>query len=157
METLNVTELVEDALRMSSSALARHDIQVVKDFGEPVAILVEKHKVLQILVNPVRNAKHACADSGHQEKRLTIRVSNGDDRIRIAVKDNGVGIPRENLTRIFAHGFTTKKDGHGFGLHSGVLAAKEMGGSLGLHSNGVGQGATFTLELPLLSPKAARG
>ena len=77
----------------------------------------------------------------------------GDDRVRIAVTDNGVGIPTENLTRIFAHGFTTKKDGHGFGLHSGALAAQEMGGSLSAQSEGVGRGATFTLELPLESEK----
>jgi len=156
-ETLDVTELVEDALRMSSSALARHDVHVVKDFGEPAPILVEKHKVLQILVNLVRNAKHACEGSSRQEKRMTIRVSNGEGRIRIAVKDNGVGIPRENLTRIFAHGFTTKKDGHGFGLHSGALAARELGGSLSVQSEGADQGATFILELPLLSPKVAHG
>ena len=62
--------------------------------------------------------------------------------------DNGIGIPPENLTRIFNHGFTTRKDGHGFGLHSGALAAKEMGGSLTVHSGGTGQGAAFTLELP---------
>jgi PAS domain S-box-containing protein len=155
-ETLNVSELIEDALRMNSSALARHDIQIVKEFGEPAPILVEKHKLLQILVNLVRNAKHACQDSGRQEKRLTIRVSNGDGRIRIVVKDNGVGIPRENLTRIFAHGFTTKRNGHGFGLHSGALAAKEMGGSLSVHSDGPGKGAVFTLELPVKQESSAK-
>jgi signal transduction histidine kinase len=80
---------------------------------------------------------------------MTVRVTNGDDRMRIAVMDNGVGIPAENLTRIFNHGFTTRKDGHGFGLHSGALAAKEMGGALRVHSDGPGLGATFTLELPL--------
>jgi len=67
----------------------------------------------------------------------------------VSVSDNGVGITEENLTRIFVHGFTTKKDGHGFGLHSGVLAAREMGGSLTVHSAGTGAGATFTLKLPL--------
>jgi signal transduction histidine kinase len=70
-------------------------------------------------------------------------------RVVVTVKDNGIGIAPDNLTRIFSHGFTTKKDGHGFGLHSGALAAKEMGGSLAAHSEGQGTGATFTLELPL--------
>jgi signal transduction histidine kinase len=82
---------------------------------------------------------------------VTVRVSNGDDRVKISVMDNGVGISQNNLTRIFNHGFTTKKDGHGFGLHSGALAAREMGGSLNVHSDGSGQGATFTLELPVSS------
>jgi signal transduction histidine kinase len=109
---------------------------------------VEKHKILQILVNLLRNAKYACDESERADKRLTVRVADGEGRIKISVMDNGVGISPENLTRIFNHGFTTRKGGHGFGLHSGALAAKEMGGSLTVHSDGPGQGATFTLELP---------
>jgi PAS domain S-box-containing protein len=148
-ETLKVADLVEDALRMNSSALIRHDIQIVKDLEDGPAITTEKHKVLQILVNLINNAKHACHGSGRQQHELTIRVRHGNDRVRIAVSDNGVGIPPENLTRIFNHGFTTKKNGHGFGLHSGALAAKELGGSLIAHSDGAGCGATFTIELPI--------
>ncbi len=148
-ETLQVTDLVEDALRMNSSSFARHDIQVIRDFENVAPVTVEKHKALQILVNLVRNAKHACDDSGRQEKRLTIRVSQQSDAARITVSDNGIGIPPENLTRIFAHGFTTKTNGHGFGLHSSALAAKELGGSLSASSDGPGRGATFILELPL--------
>ena len=105
--------------------------------------------VLQILVNLVRNAMQACEASSTQDKSLTIRVSQEAGRIRVAVADNGSGILPEHLPRIFAHGFTTKKDGHGFGLHSAALSAKEMGGSLAVQSDGPGQGATFTLELPM--------
>jgi signal transduction histidine kinase len=104
--------------------------------------------VLQILVNIIRNAKQACEASHRSEKKLTIRASNGDDRVRISITDNGVGIAPENLSRIFVHGFTTKKDGHGFGLHSGAQVAKEIGGALVAQSSGLGEGATFTLELP---------
>src|SRR5438034_11814451 len=96
------------------------------------------NKVLQILVNLIRNAKYACDAAGRPDKRLTVRVTNGDHHVRIAVIDNGIGIPPENLTRIFNHGFTTRKDGHGFGLHSGALAAQELGGSLTPHSDGSG-------------------
>jgi len=149
-ETVQVTDLLEDTLRMDSAEQAHHDIEVVKEFEHAPAITVEKHKVLQILMNLVRNAKQACREAGREEKRLTLRVTNGDDRVRIAVSDNGVGIAPENLARIFSHGFTTKKDGHGFGLHSAVAAAKEMGGELRVHSDGIGHGATFTLELPLI-------
>jgi PAS domain S-box-containing protein len=156
-ETLQVTDLVDEALRMNSPGLLRRDIRVIKEFEKVPSMMVEKHKVLQIIVNLVRNAKQACDNPGRAEKRLTLRVTNGNDRIRIAVTDNGIGIPSENLTRIFGHGFTTKKSGHGFGLHSGALAAKEMGGSLSVHSNGPGTGATFTLELPLQLPGGANG
>jgi PAS domain S-box-containing protein len=147
-EMVNVVDLVEDSLRINEAALSRHRVEVIREF-EPVPPLnVEKHKILQILVNLLRNAKHACQDSERADKRITVRVAHGEGRIRISVIDNGVGIPLDNLTRIFNHGFTTRKDGHGFGLHSGALAAKEMGGSLTVHSDGPGQGAAFTLELP---------
>jgi C4-dicarboxylate-specific signal transduction histidine kinase len=111
---------------------------------------VDKHKVLQILVNLVHNAKYALDQAEGREKLLTIGIAmNGDKRLKITVSDNGVGIPAENLTKIFSHGFTTRKDGHGFGLHSGANAAREMGGNLTVQSDGAGQGATFTLDLPL--------
>ncbi|HXD00607.1 MAG TPA: ATP-binding protein [Verrucomicrobiae bacterium] len=148
-EVVKVTDLVEDALRMNASALIRHDVHFFREYNEPLPeITVEKHKALQILVNLIRNAKQACDASGSEDKRLTMRVTNGGDRVRIALIDNGIGIPAENLSRVFNHGFTTKKDGHGFGLHSSCLAAKEMQGTLTAHSDGTGKGATFTLELP---------
>jgi PAS domain S-box-containing protein len=153
-ETLQLTELVEDTLRMNAESFAHHDVQVVRDFADVPPVMVEKHKVIQILVNLVRNAKHACDAVPHAEKRLTLRVYQGGDSVNIAVSDNGIGIPRENLAHIFNHGFTTKKDGHGFGLHSGALAAQEMGGELRVESPGAGRGATFTLALPLHSPSS---
>jgi signal transduction histidine kinase len=149
MEIAPVCDLVEDALKMCSSALVSHGINVIRDFRPVKPINIQKHQVLQILVNLIRNAKQACDETGRPDKRLTIRIANGEDHVNITVIDNGVGIAPENLTRIFAHGFTTKKDGHGFGLHSGALAAKEMGGSLTVHSGGLGCGTMFTLGLPM--------
>jgi signal transduction histidine kinase len=148
-EIVPVGDLLEDALRMNEGALNRHQVEVVREFRETPAITIEKHKVLQILVNLVSNAKYACTNSGRADKRLTLRVVDGDGRVRISVIDNGVGIAAENLTRIFQHGFTTKKGGHGFGLHSGALAAMELGGALTVQSEGPGRGATFILELPI--------
>ena len=147
-EIINLRELVEDSLRMNVGALDRHGVEIVREFADVPPVNVDRHKVLQVLVNLIRNAKHACQDSARADKRLTVRLADGDGRIKISVSDNGVGIAPENLARIFNHGFTTRTDGHGFGLHSGALAAKEMGGALTVHSDGVGQGATFTLELP---------
>jgi signal transduction histidine kinase len=152
-EMINVVDLVEDSMRMNEGTLSRHGVEVIREFQNVPPMNVEKHKILQILVNLLRNAKHACQESDRADKRLTVRVANGDGGVRISVIDNGIGIPPENLIRIFSHGFTTRKDGHGFGLHSGALAAKEMGGSLTVHSDGPGQGAMFTLELPCPTPE----
>jgi PAS domain S-box-containing protein len=148
-EITNITDLLEDTLRMNEGALLRHGVRVVRDYDRVSAINTEKHKILQILVNLVRNAKYACSDSGRADKCMVLRVAEDQGWLKVSVSDNGVGIPRENLTRIFGHGFTTRKDGHGFGLHSGALAAQELGGFLRVHSEGAGQGATFTLELPV--------
>jgi PAS domain S-box-containing protein len=151
-EVIQITDLIEDALRINASGLERHHIQVARDFEEVPPIRVEKHKVLQILVNLIRNSKYACNEGGKPDKRLTVRMVKRGGGVQIEVIDNGVGIPPENLSRIFNHGFTTRKDGHGFGLHSGALAAQEMGGSLIARSDGLGRGATFTVELPSVPP-----
>jgi PAS domain S-box-containing protein len=148
-ENLPVVGLVEDAMQLNKGAMTRHNIKIVRDFADVPPVLTEKHKVLQILVNLIRNAKYACDDRGENDKQITLRVFNGDGKVKISVIDNGIGIAPENLTRIFNHGFTTRKEGHGFGLHNGAIVAKELGGALIAFSEGPGRGATFTLELPV--------
>jgi PAS domain S-box-containing protein len=149
-ENLPVAGLVEDALRMNTAAFDRHHIELIREFDENTpSVCVDRHKVLQILINLLRNAKHAMDGRIDHEKRMVIRVGMASpDRVKVTVCDNGVGIDSNHLTKVFNHGFTTKKDGHGFGLHSGANAAKEMGGTLTAHSDGPGKGAEFTLELP---------
>jgi len=149
-ESLPATELVEDALRINATAFDRHGIELLREFDNNLPIVcVDRHKVLQILINLLRNAKHAMDEQNPDHKRLVVRVSpTPAAAVRISIIDNGVGIPLENINKIFNHGFTTKKNGHGFGLHSGANAAKEMGGCLFGRSDGPGQGAEFTLELP---------
>jgi PAS domain S-box-containing protein len=156
-EMVDIRTLVEDSLRMNEGAFSRHGVTLVRDFQEVPLITVDKHKVLQILVNVIRNAKYACDESGSAEKRVTVSVRAVNGMMLIAIIDTGVGIPAENLERIFSHGFTTRKGGHGFGLHSCALAAKDLGGSLQSESAGPGQGATFTLTLPLTQPEQHRG
>ncbi len=147
-EALPPATLFEDALRLNSAALARHDVEVVREFEEVPLVQVERHKVLQILTNLIRNAKYALDEAQRPDKRLVLRIEAGGRGVRLIVRDNGIGISAANLERIFTHGFTTKKDGHGFGLHASTLEAKEMGGSLTVQSEGSGKGATFILELP---------
>jgi signal transduction histidine kinase len=148
-EEANPIELVEDSLRMDLNSLTRNGIEIVRQFEPVPSMVVDKNKVLQILINLIRNARHACDESARPDKRLIVQVRANGGGIQIVVEDNGVGIPTENLTRIFNHGFTTRKNGHGFGLHSGALAAREMGGALIAFSGGPGTGARFLLELPL--------
>jgi PAS domain S-box-containing protein len=152
-ETAQAAELMENALKMNEAAYSRHSVKLIREFEEVPPILVDKHKVLQILINLLQNAKRACSQSAQAERKVTVRIRrNGERAIRMEVADNGVGIPPENLTRIFAHGFTTQSDGHGFGLHNGALTARQLGGTLAAQSEGCGKGAVFILELPLDTP-----
>jgi PAS domain S-box-containing protein len=156
IESLSIRDLVEDAVQMHTAALTRHGVLLVREYQDVPVMSLDKHKVLQILVNLIRNAKYAMDSANRRDKRLTIGIANTpNNNVQISVSDNGIGIPAENLTRIFSHGFTTKRDGHGFGLHSGAIAAREMGGSLVARSDGPGHGATFVLELPLRAQSAA--
>jgi signal transduction histidine kinase len=152
-ESVAVADLVNDSVRLNAEAFSRHGVTLACEFEEVPGITVDKHRVLQILVNLIRNAKYACEDSGGSDKRITIRVTRCALGVAIAVVDNGVGIPTENMTRIFSHGFTTRPGGHGFGLHSAALAAQELKGSLQVASDGPGCGATFRLELPIAPAK----
>jgi len=163
-EAVDIREVVDDALRMSSAAFERHHIEVVREHCDMPTMVLNRQELLQILVNLTRNAKEAICErsagvsSGERstDRRLTIQTNCVDcGRLVIKVIDTGTGIAPENLTRIFAHGFTTKKDGHGFGLHSSALAAQEMGGTLRAYNNEAGPGAQFVLELPLRKEEPA--
>ena len=150
LERVSIVTMVEHTLRMNQLGLERLKIKVIRQYAEVPDLMVDKHKVLQILTNLVQNAKHALDSAPGRDKRLTIGIRRqGDDLVEVTVTDNGEGIAPDNLTRIFSYGFTTRQQGHGFGLHSGANAAKEMGGQLTAHSAGPGQGAVFTLVLPL--------
>jgi signal transduction histidine kinase len=160
IESLKVGELLDDALRMNAGALARHRVTIVKNLADLPELPLDRHRLLQILVNLISNAKHAMNDTAGQDPCITLATRLADVAHRsilsIEVADNGEGIAPENLARLFSHGFTTRKNGHGFGLHSCVLAAQEMGGSLTVRSAGVGQGATFTLEIPVETQEVRR-
>ncbi|MFO1498138.1 MAG: ATP-binding protein [Verrucomicrobiota bacterium] len=149
LEDLPISDVIEDALRLQMSGFTRHGINLERHFEPVPRVRVDKHKVLQILVNLFRNARDAVADCPPEARLITVSVQPAENNlVSIQVRDTGTGIEPQNLTRVFQHGFTTKTNGHGFGLHSGALAAKQMSGSLFASSEGKGRGATFTLQLP---------
>ncbi|HEX8438392.1 ATP-binding protein [Archangium sp.] len=150
-EPVVLGDLLEDALRINSAGLVRHQVKVQRQLTPLPPVLTDKHKMLMILVNLVSNAKYAMDGVTPVERLLTVKLEqHAPDRARIEIHDNGMGIAPELLTRIFQYGFTTREEGHGFGLHSSALAAQELGGTLTVHSDGPGRGATFTLESPFV-------
>ncbi len=151
-EPVVVSELMEQALSINLSPLSQHHVKIVRNYADTPLIISDKHQILQILVNLIRNATHAMIENPGDSHclSLTIDQSPEDHRIQLSVHDTGVGINPEHLTRIFSQGFTTKPEGHGWGLHSSALAAKSLQGTLHAFSDGEGQGARVTLDLPFI-------
>jgi PAS domain S-box-containing protein len=153
IETVELSSLVQDAIQIGQCTLGESEVEISKQINIDIEVETDKHRVLQILVNLIRNAMHACQDTDQEEpKQIQITASQPTDAFfMIDVSDNGIGIEPGNLTSIFNHGFTTKESGKGFGLHSCANVAKELGGSLIAVSSGIGTGATFSLNLPVKS------
>ncbi len=150
-ESIVLNELVEDALRFQRGRCEAADVALLVDFAELPRVRVDRARVLEILLNLLANAREAVERAPPSDLRhVLVRTRRVDrDRVAIDVIDTGVGIPAENLVDVFAQGFTTKRDGDGFGLHSSACIASELGGGLKAHSEGAGQGACFTLVLPV--------
>lgn len=152
-QPVNAAGLMEDAVRINQSSIEKYSIEIVREFDSLAAVMLDQHRVLQILINLVSNAIRATNESSSPSKCIVLTIKDetvaNSPRILFQVQDNGVGIAPENMTRIFTYGFTTRSDGHGFGLHSAANAAKEMGGELTAASDGPSTGSTFTLRLPI--------
>ena len=157
-EKAAVEELMEQALMMGMPEPEKYGIRVVREYAQVPTIMTDRHHVLQILVNVITNAKNSMVEYPGKSHCLTLRIGLPADRresVRFEVIDTGGGITAENFPRLFAQGFTTRKAGHGLGLHSAAISAKNLGGLLQAQSEGEGRGATFMLDLPLTLLEAA--
>jgi C4-dicarboxylate-specific signal transduction histidine kinase len=150
LERMALAELVEMALRLHAADFERSGVEVVRRYSPLPEMRVEKHKVLQILVNLISNACNALVRGRVEQRRLIVHLGwQPETRWHICVEDNGMGIAPEHLDKLFRFGFTTRQGGQGIGLHVSALAAQEMGGALNAHSDGPGRGAAFILEVPV--------
>lgn len=150
VEPIAIHVLLDDALKFHAGSFGRHGIVVERDYADLPDIVIDKQRLMQIVINLVKNAKEALLEQGEGQRHLRIRTRTNANRLIVEVSDSGVGIEKDKLSRIFSHGFTTKTKGHGFGLHSCANAATEMEGKLSVQSDGHLKGATFTLDLPFV-------
>jgi signal transduction histidine kinase len=156
LEEVDPRELLEAALSLTAGATSGPAPEVVREFQQLPPCPLDRHRLMEVLVNLVQNARQALSAPGLAERRLVLRVACPDpDELCIEIEDSGPGIAREDLTRIFTHGFTTRPDGHGFGLHASANAATEMGGKIEARSEGRGRGALFAVRLPIRRAQAA--
>jgi signal transduction histidine kinase len=149
-ESVDLAELLDNAIALNFGADAGTGVQINRRYDSVPPLTLDRHKLIQILGNFLSNARHALKDRPEGQRLLTLRIrAQPSDWLIIEVEDSGVGIDADTLGRLFEFGFTTKADGHGFGLHSSAILAKELGGDVSGHSEGPGRGARFTLRLPL--------
>ena len=154
-ESVDVAELIDSAVAVHFAMTT--DITIRREYEPVPTVTLDRHKLIQILGNLLANARQALKDCADGSRVLILRVhARAAGWFVIEVQDTGVGITADALGRLFEFGFTTKKDGHGFGLHSSAILAQELGGHLGGHSDGAGQGARFALRLPLTAVEEAR-
>ncbi|MEX2559052.1 MAG: ATP-binding protein [Pirellulales bacterium] len=154
-EQVDLKLLIDDLLSMHAPSISQHRVAVNRDYQDLPAATIEKSKLLQVLDNLIKNAIESMADDEVPHRELTVRGTTRGGRATIVVSDTGRGIPREIVKSLFRFGFTTKRNGNGFGLHSSALAMSDMGGSIQVHSGGQAQGAAFTIEFPLAADPLA--
>ena len=151
-ETFSLDSMIQDLIKMNAAAFERHKIRITCETQPLAPITTDRHLVMQILVNLLTNAKQAILAAARTAGKIHVRLEADADQsrpvVRVSITDNGIGIAPENITRIFAGGFTTRKDGKGIGLHASANTAKQLGGELNVTSDGPGYGATFHLQLP---------
>jgi PAS domain S-box-containing protein len=147
LELVDMRLLIDAAILQQPLDAAR--IEVVRLYDELPSVTTDRHKVIQILVNLIGNARDAIELSNTKSGQILIRLRRDGDHILLCVEDTGVGMPEDVLARLWRFGFTTKHNGHGFGLHNSANAARAIGGTIGATSDGAGRGSQFALRLPL--------
>jgi signal transduction histidine kinase len=150
-EEINPVLVIEDALNMQMGSIGKRKIRIRRSLKPVPSIKVEKTKLLHVLINLIKNASEAMNETPVNNRLLDLKTEMETDKVKIVVRDRGYGISPENLDKVFTRGFTTKTEGHGFGLNSSLNYVEGMGGTMRVSSDGIDKGATFILEFPLVS------
>lgn len=146
-EATSIPEVIEHSISLNNTN--QKSIDILREYEPLKEVIIDKVKLMQIIVNLIKNSIDSLYESDIQEKQIIVRTfEKNESSFMIQVIDNGLGIKAEHMAKIFTHGFTTKRTGHGFGLHASAVSAQEMGGSLTVSSQGPKAGATFNLLLP---------
>jgi DNA-binding LacI/PurR family transcriptional regulator/signal transduction histidine kinase len=148
-ERFELADVVRAALEIQRPHLERHGVQVRQQLARVPPLVAPRSRLVHVIVNLLKNAAEAMRETPPGQRRITLRAGLREDgRVALEVRDTGPGILADQLPRIFSYGFTTKPDGHGFGLHTCAAYLKQMGGEIAVRSDGPDPGAAFTVVLP---------
>ena len=154
--TFDLAQAVREILQTLSPTLKRHPHRITVDIADGIAMDSLPGPLGQILINLINNA-YLHAFDGMAQGDLVIRAQAQGDWVEMEVRDNGRGIPQENLKKMFEPFFSTKIGEGGTGLGMAIvqnLLTKTLGGSIDVQST-VGQGTAFMLRFPRVLPAAA--
>lgn len=152
LEPINLIQILEDTCKLQDDRLNKLHITLRKEFGTSSMVLGNKVKIMHIMINLFENAQDAMSETLETKRILGIVVLRKDDYVQMLISDTGCGIEQKNLKTIFSHGYTTRKEKHGFGLHSCANYMMEMGGRIEAQSEGPGKGAIISLEFKAATP-----
>ena len=148
-ESQDLIQLIERAIGVQRDFIRERGVQIHKHYccGKPVR--ASEAKLTHILINLLKNAVEAMEETAYDQRLIHLETGeDGDGCIFIRIRDQGMGMEKDVVDKAFTHGFTTKKNGHGFGLHYCAQAMEEMHGAIQVESPGRGKGTTFTLTFP---------
>jgi len=155
---VSVNEIVTKTLELLAYQLRVGNVEVESALAPDLPqIAGDPHQLQQVVLNLVNNAIQAMAPGGQGRLGVTSSFSPDRSTIRLAVTDNGPGIPPEHLPRVLEPFFTTKPQGEGTGLGLAIAQGivTDHGGIIAVEST-LGQGATFTVTLPATAPPATK-
>lgn len=152
-ELLDINKIITDSIELNKLSFDKYDIEIMTDLSELPQVECIYHEIYNIIANIMKNAKEAYMSKDFVGDRKTLEISSklDDKSVRIEIKDNAIGIAKDNLEKVFEKGFSDKEDGHGFGLHTCRKSVRSLGGELWAESEGVGKGTTFVITLPIES------
>ena len=146
LEELPVAPIIDDALRLNEDTFEKLQITVEKEYVPGFKAHVHRAKLFFVIFNIISNAIDALANSDTRDRRLTVRLNEDDTGRYLCITDNGRGIPKASLDRLFEYGFSTKEGRYGYGLYSCAAYMADMGGSISAESEGINKGASFILK-----------
>jgi signal transduction histidine kinase len=147
-ESVNLRGVIYDALAILLASIEKREIEIVSDLPENISSFIgDRTKLIQIVINLIKNAVDAIDNNPEGKKKLEIILSETTNRIKLTVRDSGEGFDPATKEKMFTRGFTTKEQGMGIGLASGKSVAESHNGDLVISSEGKGKGATAILTV----------